>query len=954
MKKMYCLVVTDDYSRFTWVFFLSTKDETNGILKSFITRIENIMDHKVKVIRCDNGTEFKNRDMNQFYEMKGIMRQYSVAKTLQKNGVAERRNRTLIKAARTMLADLKLPNTFRAEAVNTACYIPNWLFDINAITKTMNYQSVIAGTQTNGNAGTKDDNNAGQARNEKKPGKDYILLPLWTADPHFPQETKSSQDARFKPSNDVGKKVNEVPRQENECKDQEEKDSVNSTNRVNAVSSNVNAASNKVNAIGRKSSVKLPDDPNMPEPEDISIFEDSNEDVFGIVIRNKARLVAQGHTQEEGIDYDEVFAPVARIEAIRLFLAYASFKDVVLYQMDVKSDFLYGNIKEEVYVCQPPGFDDLNFPDKVYKVEKVLYGFHQSPRAWYKTLSIYLLDNGFHREKTDKNLFIRRYQDDILLVQVYVDDIIFGSTKKELCNAFEKLMHDKFQMSSMGKLTFFLGLYQVNPKVSHLHAVKRIFRYLNGQPILGLWYQKDSLFDLMAYTDSDYAGASLDRKSTTRGYQFLGCRLILWQYMKQTMVANSINKAEDGENLDKMKEKRDPYILVGYSTQSKGYRVYNKRTRLIVESIHLRFDEIKEMSETSVANDTSGLIPQLQKTSDYDNSGLEAMADSAWIEEMQEELHQFDRLQVWELVDKPFGKNEEGIDFEESFALVARLESVRIFIAYVAHKSFLIYQMDVTTAFLNGPLKEKVYVAQPDGFVDPDHPNKVYRLRKAIYGLKQASRAWYDELLNFLMSKGFTKEKGQSISTPMDMKPKLDANLSGKLIDQTDYHSKIGSLMYLTTSRPDIVQVVCYCARYQARPTEKHLKEVKRIFRYLRGTINIGLWYPKDFGFELTAFVDADHARCIDTHKSSSGGIQFIGDKLVSWMSKKQDCIAMSSAKAEYVALSASCAQVITKYQLADMFTKALPEDRFKYLVRRIGMRCLTPAKLEVLTNESA
>ncbi|GJS19850.1 hypothetical protein Tco_0448482 [Tanacetum coccineum] len=215
----------------------------------------------------------------------------------------------------------------------------------------------------------------------------------------------------------------------------------------------------------------------------------------------------------------------------------------------------------------------------------------------------------------------------------------------------------------------------------------------------------------------------------------------------------------------------------------------------------------------------------------------------------------------------------------------------------------------------------------------------------------------------------------------MATKPKLDADLSGEPIDQTDYRSKIGSLMYLTSCRPDIVQAVCYCARYQERSTEKHLKEVKRIFRYLKGTINMGLWYSKDFGFELTAFSDVNHVGCIDTRKITSGGIQFVGAKLVSWMSKKQDCTAMSSAEAEYVALSASYAQhsrtkhihtryhfikeqvengiielyfVRTEYQLADMFTKALPEDRFQYLVRRIGMRCLTPAELEVLTNESA
>ncbi|GKA89316.1 putative ribonuclease H-like domain-containing protein [Tanacetum coccineum] len=216
----------------------------------------------------------------------------------------------------------------------------------------------------------------------------------------------------------------------------------------------------------------------------------NKKDERGIMIRNKARLVAQGYTQEEGIDYDEVFAPVARIKAIRLFLAYASFKDFVVYQMDVKSAFLYGKIQEEVYVCQPPGFEDPDFPDKVYKVEKALYGLHQAPRAWYETLSTYLLDNEFQRGKIDKILFIKRS--------------MIGS-----------LM---YLTSSRPDIMFTVcayAIYQVNLKVSHLHAVKRIFRYLKGQPKLGLWYPKDSPCDLVAYTDSDYAGASLDRKSTT-------------------------------------------------------------------------------------------------------------------------------------------------------------------------------------------------------------------------------------------------------------------------------------------------------------------------------------------------------------------------------------------------------------------------------------------------------
>ncbi|GJU05927.1 putative ribonuclease H-like domain-containing protein [Tanacetum coccineum] len=659
MKKMYCLVVTDDFSRFSWVFFLATKDETSEILKTFITGIENLIDLRVKVIRCDNGIEFKNRVMNQFCEMKGIKREFSVFRTPQQNGVAERKNRTLIEAARTMLADSKLPTTFWAGAVNTACYVQNrvlvikphnktpyelflgrkpalnfmrpfgcpvtilntidhlgkfdgkadegffvgystnskafrvfnnrtriveenlhvqfsentpnivrsganWLFDIDALTKSMNYKPVVAGNQSNSNTCTKSSDNA---------------------DPPFSSSLKDSPDAGFKPlgeeekndaedpgnksGNSTKGKDSEVPSTEEPIINKEKDDNINSTNNINTasdgnstnnfnvVSSTINAAGSEVNAVDPKTSIELPNDPNMPELEDI-VYSDDDEDVGaeadinnldthipvspipttrihkdhpveqiigdiysapqtrrmtksvteqalfssvqqrtnhkdfqnclfacflsqeepkkvwtlvdlpngkrsigtkwvyrnkndkrGIVIKNKARLVAQGYTQEEGIDYDEAFAPVTIIEAIRLFLAYASFKDFVVYQMDVKSDFLYGKIEEEVYVCQPLGFEDPDFPDRVYKVEKILYGLHQAPRAWYETLSTYLLDNGFQRGKIDKTLFIRRDEGDILLVQVYVDDIIFGSIKKSLCTKFEKMMHKNFQMSSM-------------------------------------------------------------------------------------------------------------------------------------------------------------------------------------------------------------------------------------------------------------------------------------------------------------------------------------------------------------------------------------------------------------------------------------------------------------------------------------------------------------------------
>ncbi|GKC64264.1 retrovirus-related pol polyprotein from transposon TNT 1-94 [Tanacetum coccineum] len=338
-------------------------------------------------------------------------------------------------------------------------------------------------------------------------------------------------------------------------------------------------------------------------------------------------------------------------------------------------------------------------------------------------------------------------------------------------------------------------------------------------------------------------------------------------------------------------------------------------------------------------------------------------------------------------------KDHPGIDFEESFAPVARLEAVQIFVAYVAHKSFLIYQMDVKTAFLNGPLKEEVYVAQLDGFVDPDHPEKVYLLRKALYGLKQAPRAWYDELSNFLISKGFTKvtidttlftiRYGDDILLVQSYvddimfgstNPKFSKRFE-KLMHSRFEMSLMGEMKFFLGLQshhfPTWLSLINQ-AKYTLEILKKH------------GTINMGLWYPKGSGFKLTAFSDADHAGCIDTRKSTSGGIQF----LVMWMrTQLQDYgfnynkIPLYCDSQSAIAISCNPVQhsrtkhihtryhfikeqvengiielyfVRTEYQLADMFTKALPEDRFQYLVRRIGMRCLTPAELEVLTKESA
>nr|GEY97726.1 putative ribonuclease H-like domain-containing protein [Tanacetum cinerariifolium] len=406
-----------------------TKDETSSILRKFITEIENLKDLKVKIIRYDNRGEFRNKELNDFCSQKRIKREFSNARTPQQNGVAERRNRSLIEAAKTMVLVNKAYNKTPYELFNGRTPAIGFL----------------------------------------KPFGCHVMI-LNTLD-------------------------------------------------------------------------------NLDILGDTSNSEESN----GM------------EAEEERIDYDEVFAPVARIEAIRLFLAYASFMGFTVYQMDVKSAFLYGTIDEEVYVMQPPGFQDLEYLARVYKVEKSM-------------------------GTIDQTLFIRRQRGDFILVQVYMDDIIFGSSNPQLCREFEALMHEKFQMSAMGELNFFLGLqvlqkedgiflsqdkyvgdilkkfgysdvrssstpmdkenpwgkdgtgkdvnlhlyrsmigslmyltasrpdimfavcacarHQVTPKECHLYAVKRIFRYLKGHLKLGLWYPKDSLFDLVAYSDSDYGGAT--------------------------------------------------------------------------------------------------------------------------------------------------------------------------------------------------------------------------------------------------------------------------------------------------------------------------------------------------------------------------------------------------------------------------------------------------------------
>nr|GEY66232.1 hypothetical protein [Tanacetum cinerariifolium] len=686
----------------------------------FITKIGNLVDHKVKVIICDNVTKFKNKEMNQFCEMKGILRQFCVARTPQQNEVDERRNRTLIAVARTMLPDCKLPTTFWTKVVSTACYLhnrvlvvklhnttpyelfhsrtpavsfmrpfgcpvtilntidhlgkfngkadegffigyslnskafrvfnsrtriveenmhirfsestpnvvgsePNWLFDIDALTRTINYEPIVAGTQSNGFACIKASDNADQAKKETESVKNYIFLPLWTSDPPFSQDPKSTHDDGSKPLSHDGKKVDEDPRKESE--------SINS------------AGTNKVNDVGGKISIELLFDPKMHAFEDDSIFNFSSDD------------------EDDGATADmnnlDTTIRVSLIPTTRIH------KDHPLDQVN----------------------EDLQSATQTRKMSKNLekHGFVST----------------FNKEQT-----IKTFKTACLLA-FYHRKNPKSSTKKELCISFERLMHEKFQMSSMGELTFFLGL-QVKKKKDgifisqdkYVTEILKKFRFIEVKTAStsmetpkhvfkdkdGLWYLKDSPFDLVAYTDSDYAGASLDKKSTIGGNlvdhkvkviicdngtkfknremnQFCEMKGILRQFfvartpqqnrvderrnrtlieVARTMLADSklpttfwtkvvstacylhnrvlvvkphnttlyelfhsrtpvvkfmrpfgcpVTIFNTIDHLGKFDGKADEGFFIGYSSNSKAFRVFNSRTKIVEENMHIRFSE---------------------------------------------------------------------------------------------------------------------------------------------------------------------------------------------------------------------------------------------------------------------------------------------------------------------------------------------------------------------------
>ncbi|GJV91016.1 putative ribonuclease H-like domain-containing protein [Tanacetum coccineum] len=675
--------------------------KTPGPAKSFACLIakatsdeSKLWHRRVKIIRSDNGTKFKNRDMLEFCGNKGIKQEYGNDRTPQQNGVAERMNMTLIEAARTMLADSLLPTTFWAEVVSTACYIfnkvrvtkpqnktpyellfghkpiisyirpfgchvtivdtlrvlgkfdgkcdegflvgyslnskafrvynlvtkkvevnlhikfleekPNvkrvgyrWMFDIYYLTDSMNYIPVSLDNQSNPHAADEDEElivvptaikhsaaKVGPRKSSTNSKEEKFLTEL--------QNLQTQEKEAF--STGISEDTPEILAFRRDLDQLAQKhlrevttDKATSTNSVNSGSEPVNTQP------------AAQDDSDMPEltifnkPQK-GIFDEASYDEQGMVhdfnnlptevavspiptlrihnihpqsqilgdpkssvqTRSRVKQTSGAHAlsrlqqygvlvmihmeqrQKEGIDYDEVFALVARIEAIRLFLAFASFMGFIVYQMDVKSAFLYGTIDEEVYVSQPPGFVDPDHPKKVYKVVKALYGLHQAPRAWYATLSTFLEEHGYRRGTIDKTLFIKKDKKDIMLIsnefygRTHLLPWIASQTKDRWNFHFSRQVCcrqlKKFDLASVKTAITLMETkmtltkdeeaddVDVTPKTSHLNAVKRIFKYLKGKPNLGLWYPRESYFDLEAFSDSDYNGSNLDRKSTTAEY----------------------------------------------------------------------------------------------------------------------------------------------------------------------------------------------------------------------------------------------------------------------------------------------------------------------------------------------------------------------------------------------------------------------------------------------------
>ncbi|GJS66193.1 putative ribonuclease H-like domain-containing protein [Tanacetum coccineum] len=894
--KKYILVIVDDYSRFTWVKFLRSKDETPVFVINLLKQLQVGLNKTVRFVRTDNGTEFVNKNLTDYYESVGITHEKTVPRTPQQNGVVERRNRTLVEAARTMLIFSKAPLFLWAEAVATACYTQNRSL-IHTLHNKTPYELV----------------------HDKKP--DLSFLRIFGA---LCYPTNDSEDlGKLKAKADIGFFVGYAP----------------------------------------------------------------NRKGYRIYNKRTRQIMETIH-----VTFDELTEQTAPVHS-------SSGPNPNLLTPGPISSGLVPNSAPAIPYVPPTNKDlELLFQPMFDEYFETPTGDHQMPHV--PAVPPPVIPTGPS-------------------VSISFDHDAPSGSHSPSSSAH--------QSSSVHHGVATEHSFEVNPFAATEH---------------------EPFVNVFAPDPNSEASSSGTLTITTPN--------------QSTQPHEHLRKWTDSHPLDN---------IIGNPS-----RPVSTRKQLATDALWCFYNSV--LSKVEPKNFKS------------------AVTEDCWFQAMQDEIHEFDRLDVWELVPPPdcamiialkwiykvkldeYGdvlknkarlmakgyRQEEGLDFEESFAPVARLEAIRIFLANAASKNMTVYQIDVKTAFLNGELKEEVYMSQPEGFVDPDSPHHVYRLKKALYRLKQAPRAWYDTLSKFLLAQGFSKgvvdptlfiqktdkhtlhvqiivddiifastdpkdcdrfsnemiskfqmsmmgqisfflglqisqnprgifinqskyaneilkkfdlHKSDLVDTPMVERTKLDEDLSGIPVDQTQYRSMIGSLMYLTASRPDL--------------------------------------YPKDTAMALTAYADADHAGCQDTRRSTSGSAQFLGDKLVSWSSKKQTSTSISSTEAEYIAMSGCCAQILwmrsqlsdygfaynhiplycdnksaitlccnnvqhsrskhidirhhfisdqiekgvvelyfvrTEYQLADIFTKALPRERFEFILPRLGMKSMKPETLKRLQDD--
>nr|GEV56418.1 uncharacterized mitochondrial protein AtMg00810-like [Tanacetum cinerariifolium] len=1113
-----------------------TKDETSDILKWFITKIENLKDIKVKIIRCDNGGEFRNKEMNDFCLQKGIKRAFSNARTLQQNGFAERRNRTLIEAARTMLADVKLPVTFWAEAVNTACYVqnrvlvnksqnktpyelfngrtpaigflkpfgchvmifntlynlgkfepkgdegyfirysmsskafkvfnkrskrveenlhveflenkaiekgagPNWLFDIDSLTKSMNYVPVDAGTNSTNFSGTKDA--ANQEVKKDVSSLRYIALPNWAHDALLESSSSKPHDESSTKVPEGSRNPNSTASSSNPPADQMETLIVESP--IPTVSSPVPTTClndfPELFSEARLISKRVANQEESPSLDNILSLTNRFEDILGVTTSSDEAIGV-----EADVSNMETTISVSPTPTLRIHKDHPKSQIISLVDTPIQTRHKSKEVEEQKPKKVSDALQDLSWVEAMqeellqFKIQKVwilvdcpkgvrpigtkwilknkkdkrgIVVRNKAPRARYGTLSKYLLKNGFQRGTIDQTLFIRRQREDFILVQVYVGEIIFGSLNLQLCREFEALMHKKFQMSAMGKLNFFLRLqvlqkedviflsqykyigdilkkfryldvrslntpmdkenpwgkdrtgkdvdlhlyrsmigylmyltasrpdimfavcacarHQVTPKECHLHAVKRIFRYLKGHLKLGLWYPKASPFDLVGFSDSDYGGASQDRKSTTGGintacyvqnrvlvnksqnktpYELFNGRTLAIGFLKpfacHVMILNTL------DNLGKFEPKGYESYFIRYSMSSKAFRVFNKRSKRVEENLHVEFLEnkaiekgTKDAANQEVKKDISSL-----RYIALPNWAHDALLESSSIKPHDESSTKVPKGKLFSearLISKRVANQEESPSLDNILSMTNRFED--ILRVTTSSDEAIRVEADVSN------METTISVSPtPTLRIHKDHP------KSQIIGLmdtpiqtrhKSKEKVWIlvdcPKGVRPIGTKWVLKNKKDERGIVVRNKARLVAQ--GHTQEEgIDYDE-----VFLPVARIEAIRLFLAYASFMG--FTMYQMDVKSAFLY--GTIDeeghpkLGLWYPKASLFDLVAFSDSDYGGASQDRKSTTGGSQFLGRRLISWQCKKQTIVAKSTTEAEYVTAASCCGQVL-------------------------------------------